>query len=61
MKTVAAAREPPVVVPVIVVAVDVHVALVIPAVERGRNRMGRHPYHCPPKNFFSGLYRIRHL
>jgi len=35
MKRVADAREPPVVVPVVVVAVDVHVALVVPPVERG--------------------------
>lgn len=35
MKRVANAREPPVVVPVIVVAVDVQVALVIPPLERG--------------------------
>ena len=35
MKRVAEAGEPPVVVPVIVVAVDVHVALVVPAVEGG--------------------------
>ena len=33
---VAKASEPPVVVPVVVVAVDVHVALVIPPVERGK-------------------------
>lgn len=35
MKRVADAREPPVVIPVIVVAVDVHVTLVVPPVERG--------------------------
>ena len=35
MEQVAEASEPPVVVPVVVVAVDVHVALVIPPVERG--------------------------
>ena len=33
---VAKASEPPVVVPVVVIAVDVHVALVIPPVERGK-------------------------
>lgn len=35
MRIVAAAGEPPVVIPPIVVAVDVHIALVIPVVERG--------------------------
>jgi hypothetical protein len=37
MKRVAHAREPPIVVPVVVVAVDVHVALAIPPVERGES------------------------
>jgi hypothetical protein len=36
MKRVAQASKPPVVVPVIVVAVDVHVAIVIPPIESGR-------------------------
>jgi hypothetical protein len=35
MKKVANTGEPPVVVPVVVVAVDVHLALVVEAVERG--------------------------
>jgi len=35
MKRVADARKPPVVVPVVVVAVHKHLALVIPTVERG--------------------------
>ena len=35
MKRVANTGEPPVVVPVVVVAVDVHLALVVPTVERG--------------------------
>ena len=35
MKRVVKAGEPPVVVPIVVVAVDVHLALVVPAVERG--------------------------
>jgi hypothetical protein len=35
MKRAANARKPPVVVPVVVVAVDVHLALVVPVVERG--------------------------
>jgi hypothetical protein len=34
MKRIAHATEPPIVVPVIVVAVDVHVPLVVPPVER---------------------------
>ena len=37
MKRVAETGEPPVVIPVVIVAVDVHVALiVVPPVERGR-------------------------
>ena len=35
MKRVADAGEPPVVVPVVVVAVDIHLALAVPVVERG--------------------------
>ncbi len=35
MKRVANTGEPPVVVPVVVVAVDVHLALVVPTVEHG--------------------------
>ena len=35
MKRVAKTSEPPVVIPVVVVAVDVHVPLVVPPVERG--------------------------
>jgi hypothetical protein len=35
MKRVAGASKPPVVIPVVVVAVDVQVALVVPTVERG--------------------------
>ena len=35
MPRVANTGEPPVVVPVVVVAVDVHLALVVPTVERG--------------------------
>jgi hypothetical protein len=34
MKRVATTRKPPVVIPVIVVAVDVHVPLAVPPVER---------------------------
>ena len=35
MKRVATAREQPIVIPVIVVAVHVHIALVVPPVESG--------------------------
>ena len=35
MKRIAHASEPPVVIPVIVVTIDIHVTLVIVAVERG--------------------------
>jgi hypothetical protein len=34
MKRVATPGKPPVVIPVVVVAVDVHVTLIVPAVER---------------------------
>jgi hypothetical protein len=37
MMRVANPNEPPIVIPVVVVAVDIHVALVIPTVERGEN------------------------
>ncbi len=43
IKQVATASEPPVVIPVIVVAVDVHVALVVPVVEGVL-------YKVPPKS-----------
>ena len=46
MKRLADAGEQPVVVPVVVVAVDVHVALVVPTVERGE--MCRIPSMSPP-------------
>ena len=45
MKRVAEASKPPVVIPVVVVAIDVHVALVIPAVEGG-NCVRCRPWHC---------------
>ena len=35
MKSVATTGEPPIVIPVIVVAVDIHVAVAVPPVERG--------------------------
>lgn len=46
MKSVAATREPPVVIPVVVVAVDVYVPIVVPAVE-GRKCMKYHLIHHP--------------
>lgn len=47
MKIVAKPRKPPVVIPVVVVAVDVHVPLVVPAIERSPNRMECLPRHHP--------------
>ncbi len=35
MKIVANTSKPPIVIPVVVVAIDIHIALVIEAVERG--------------------------
>ncbi len=35
MKRIAKTREPPVVVPIVVVAVDIHLALAVPTVEGG--------------------------
>jgi len=50
MKKVANTAEPPVVIPVIVVAVNVHVALVIvPLVESGCYYIKRLLYHHPLK------------
>ena len=46
MKRVADAPDPPVVIPIVVVAVDVHVVLVIPAVERD-DRVASHQNHHP--------------
>lgn len=51
MKRFAKAREPPVVVPVVVVAVDVHVALVVPAVE---GRSYEVPSVTPPLEYSQG-------
>ena len=47
MKRVANARKPPVVVPVVVVAVDVHLALVVPTVERGVALYGVSSFSLP--------------
>lgn len=57
MKRVTTARKPPVVVPVVVVAVDVHVALVVPPVESGR--IVQRASHATTHQLLSGLYRIR--
>jgi hypothetical protein len=61
MKRVAQTSEPPVVVPVVVVTVDVHIALIVPAVE------GLELYEVPsvPPSIeslaaISRLNRIRH-
>ncbi len=68
MKRVAETGKPPVVVPVVVVVIDVHVALIVPPVESRRHRTERHLCHCPSirhpptgGNGLLGLYRIRHL
>ena len=37
MKRLADTREPPVVVPVVVVAVHIHIALAVPPIERGES------------------------
>ena len=59
MKRFSDASEPPIVVPVVVVAVDVHVALVIPAVERGE--LYDKPSMPPPLEYSQGciVFRIK--
>ena len=47
IKRVADAAEPPVVIPIVVVPVDIHVALVVPTVEGGQFCIKRHLCHCP--------------
>jgi hypothetical protein len=48
IRIVADAGEPPVIIPVIVVAVDIHVALVVvPAVEGEQYYAKRRLCHCP--------------
>lgn len=47
MKAVAQPRKEPVVIPVVVVAVDVHVPIIIPAIERGPHYMECLPRHHP--------------
>ncbi len=58
MKRVAKAGEPPVVIPVIVVAVDVHVPLVIPPVERGEPCIIHHLFQLPQNTLRVGIYSI---
>nr|QBM02523.1 hypothetical protein [uncultured archaeon] len=61
MKRLADASEPPVVVPVVVALVDVHVALVVPTVERGE--VCKIPSMTPPLEILSkisGLNIISH-
>ena len=59
IKRVANAREPPVVIPVVVVAVDVELALVVPPVERGE--FVRSAFCATAHRVLSGLYRVWHL
>ncbi len=54
MKRVAEAGKPPVVIPVVVVAVDVHVALVVPVVEGGSNVMYGMPSMPLPLEYSRG-------
>lgn len=57
IKRVANAGKPPVIIPVIVVPVDIHVALVVvPLVESGQYCVKHHPYHCPLNPIFLELY-----
>ena|SRR3989344_122102 len=58
IKRVANAREPPAVIPVVVVAVDVELALVVPPVERGE--FVRSAVCTTAHRVLSWLYRIWH-
>ena len=60
MKRVADTGEQPIVVPVVVVAVDVHLALVVPTIERGI-ALYRVSSRSLPSEYSKGLYRIWHL
>ena len=63
-KRVTKTSEPPIIVPVVVVVVDVHLALVvIPLVERGELYKAPPvpPSFDPPSSKISELNRIRHL
>lgn len=59
MKRVANTSERPVVVPVVVVAVDVQLALVVPTIERGVALYRVSSRSLPPE-YSKGLYRIWH-
>ncbi|OHB17309.1 MAG: hypothetical protein A2544_01810 [Candidatus Zambryskibacteria bacterium RIFOXYD2_FULL_43_10] len=52
MKRVAEAREPPVVIPIVVVLVDVHVTLAVPMVKRGE--LHDKPSVSPPFEYSRG-------
>ena len=56
MKIVATASKPPVVIPLVVVAVDIHITLVIPTVEGRPHCMGHHPYHCSSNTLGAVFY-----
>jgi hypothetical protein len=60
MKRFAHTREPPVVIPIVVVAVDVDVPLIVPAIEGGE-RCVQNVAHSTAPRVLLGLYRIRHL
>ncbi|MDP3875126.1 MAG: hypothetical protein Q8Q22_01235 [bacterium] len=57
MRRVADAREPPVVIPIVVVLVDVHVALVVPVAERGE--VYDKPSRSPPLKYSWGCISRR--
>ena len=52
------ASEPPVVIPTIVVAIDVHVPLIVPTIERGH--YVQNVIHATTLRILSGLNLIRH-
>jgi len=58
MKRVAKPREPPIVVPVVVVAIDVHLALVVPVVEHGE--LYKMPSVPPPLEFLLEKLRVEY-
>lgn len=58
MKRVATARKPPMVVPLVVVAVDVHVTLIVPAIE---GELYGAPSCITILRLLSGLNRVQYL